>query len=180
MDLTGEQTTSKLIGLCICSTDLAGEQAALNIFSMIGGASAGSYTKQEKSFAWPKQLLHKICMQWERLNRRPVKFIESAGGSAGTMLTLISRPKRRRRKDCPGFHWLCMHLIMVEFHWHRRPFMSVCLWRQNGYSVLHGQDTYTCTIVFIIAFITRDLDHTLSNALQWVGTPMGRHSWIDP
>jgi len=37
--------------------------------------------------------------------------------------------------------------------------------------VLHGQDTYTCTIVFIIAFITRDLDHTLSNALQWVGTP---------
>jgi len=37
--------------------------------------------------------------------------------------------------------------------------------------VLHGQDTYTCTIVFIIAFITRDLDYTLSNALQWVGTP---------
>lgn len=51
MDLTGEQTISKLIGLCICSTDLAGEQAALNTFSMIGGASAGSYTKQEKSFA---------------------------------------------------------------------------------------------------------------------------------
>ena len=37
--------------------------------------------------------------------------------------------------------------------------------------MLHGQDTYTCTIVFIIAFITRDLDHTLSNALQCVGTP---------
>ena len=51
LDITGEQTTSKLIGLCICSTDLAGEQAALNTFSMIGGASAGSYTKQEKSFA---------------------------------------------------------------------------------------------------------------------------------
>jgi len=37
--------------------------------------------------------------------------------------------------------------------------------------VLHGQDTYTRTIVFIIVFITRDLDRTLSNALQWVGTP---------
>jgi len=36
---------------------------------------------------------------------------------------------------------------------------------------LHGLYTCPCIIVANIVCITRDLDHALSNALQWLGTP---------
>ena len=117
MDLTGEQATSKLIGLCICSTDLTGKQAASNTFNTIGSTLGGSRTNQEKSLPDQNNCCTKCAcgsLAKERLNCRPVKFIESAGGSAGTMLSFVSRPKRGRRKDHPGFHCLHIRLITVE------------------------------------------------------------------
>ena len=36
---------------------------------------------------------------------------------------------------------------------------------------LHGPYTYPCIIVVTIVCVMRDLDHALSNALQWLGTP---------
>jgi len=41
----------------------------------------------------------------------------------------------------------------------------------NGYSMSHGLYTCTCSIVLNIAYVMRDLDHALSNALQQLVTP---------